>query len=280
MDFNRSIFRRGGEMNNNTNGQRWYRMMAKSLDRQFRQQMIQGLNCSPFEADIVVEKVHEYYDVLLQQGERLNPGQVPVLVVDALAHPNQELAHAPQRKVILTVEDPVEDVRIRQQEGIPALRRHRLCRIAEEAFQQGGLLTLEDISLLFNCGLRTLVYDLAVLRKSQIYPPLRSTVQDMGRATSHRRQIVALWLQGKEYTLIARQTHHSAAAVSNYVEKYKRCVALSQQGLETETMAFLLRLSIPLVKEFLSLSKDLHPVEFRKQELTHFLKKSRKERNQ
>jgi hypothetical protein len=43
--------------------------------------------------------------------------------------------------------------------------------MAEEAFQQGGLLTLEDLANLFNCGVRTLVNDLRALRKDHLVPP-------------------------------------------------------------------------------------------------------------
>ena len=37
-------------MNNNTSLQRWQRAEARNLDAQFTATIIQGLNCSPFEA--------------------------------------------------------------------------------------------------------------------------------------------------------------------------------------------------------------------------------------
>ena len=111
-------------------------------------------------------------------------------------------------------------------------------RVCEEAFQQGGLLTLEDLALLFNCGLRTLVGDLAALRQQELVPPLRSTVKDIGRAVTHRCQIVSLWLEGQEYSDIARHTHHSVSAVAQYVEKFKRSVSLLDSGFDVATTAF------------------------------------------
>ncbi|MHC1726830.1 MAG: DUF1670 domain-containing protein [Syntrophobacteraceae bacterium] len=89
---------------------------------------------------------------------------------------------------------------------MPLLRQKRFYRMCQEAFQQGGLLTLEDLANLFNCGVRILMNDLAILREKNIVPPLRSTIKDMGRAITHRRLIIThrrliitLWLQGFAY---------------------------------------------------------------------------------
>ncbi len=48
-------------MINNTNYAHWDRLKAKSFDAQFTHEMVTGLNCSPFEAEAIVEKVHEVY---------------------------------------------------------------------------------------------------------------------------------------------------------------------------------------------------------------------------
>ena len=65
----------------------------------------------------------------------------------------------------------------------------------------------------------------------------------MGRALSHRRQIVEGWLRSQEYSEIALQSHHVVASVFNYVEKFKRCVALFREGFDIATTAFLVHLS-------------------------------------
>jgi hypothetical protein len=260
---------------NNTSIQRWDRVTAKSIDAQFSQAMQQGLNCSPFEAQIMVEKVHELYGPLFDSSITVQPGQIQTLVVDATVPPGAPLAEAAQKLVTITLCDKVEDVKTQSTQGIPALRQRRLCRVCEEAFQQGGLFTLEDLALLFNCGLRTLVGDLAVLRQKKIIPPLRSTVKDIGRAVTHRRLIVSLWLQGREYSDIAVRTHHSVQSVTNYIDKFKRCAALLANGFNVTTTAFLVRLSLPLTEAFRQLYTSSKPTLHRQRELDEFLKKSR-----
>jgi hypothetical protein len=165
-----------GKMINNTNFAHWNRLQAKSLDAQFVNEMVTGLNCSPFEAEAIVEKVHEIYAPLWETSQGLKPGQIQVMVIDASVAPNVPLVKAKQRLVALTLQAGAEDIEIRKKGSVPALRQKRLCRMCQEAFQQGGLLTLEDLANLFNCGVRTLVNDLAALRKEKIVPSLPTGV--------------------------------------------------------------------------------------------------------
>ena len=262
-------------MINNTNFAHWNRLQAKSLDAQFANEMVAGLNCSPFEAEAIVEKVHEIYTPLLETSQGLKPGQIQVTVVDASVAPNTPLAKAKQRLVTLTLHAGKEDIETRKKGSVPELRQKRMCRMCQEAFQQGGLLTLEDLANLFNCGVRTLIADLAVLRKKDIVLPLRSTTKDMGRAITHRRLIITLWLQGLEYSEIARKTCHSVDSVANYVDKFKRCSALFASGFDLHTVAMMVKLSTPLTQEFQGIHSDLQGVPHRLRELEAFLKKNR-----
>jgi hypothetical protein len=264
-----------GLMINNTNLTHWNRLQAKSLDAQFLNEMIAGLNCSRFEAEAILEKVHEIYNPLWQGSQGLKPGQIQITVVDASVAPNVPLAKAKQRLVTLTLHAGKEDIEARKEGSVPIVRQKRLYRMCQEAFQQGGLLTLEDLANLFNCGVRTLVNDLAALRKQNIVPPLRSTTKDMGRAITHRRMIITLWLQGLEYSEIARKASHSVESVGNYVDKFKRCAALFSSGFDVHTVALMVKLSTSLTQEFQRIHSDIEGVPHRLRELDEFLKKNR-----
>lgn len=261
-------------MINNTSLKQWNRITSKSIDVQFMNAMQQGLNCSPFETEIMVEKVHEIYGPLFDHPLTVKPGQIQTMVIDITVPAGVSLINAKQKLVTVTLSDLLIDSEVRKNEGVPSLRQKRLCRICEEAFQQGGLFTLEDISLLFNCGVRTLVIDLDVLKKNNITPPLRSNVKDIGRAITHRAQIISLWLEGKEYSDIAYRTYHTVQSVSNYIEKYKRFTALFLNSFDIQTISFLTRISLPLAKEFEKINSTANPVSHRKNELDEFLKKS------
>jgi uncharacterized protein YerC len=266
---------RGGHMINDSSLERWGRLEHKSLDQQFVREIVQGLNCSPFEAGAVLDAVHHVYGNYFETSPALKPGQMKIQVLAVEAKVGQAISESMQTIVVLTVNDDEEDLNVRQQGGVVALRRHKIERLCREAFDQGGLLTVEDLAnRILNCGERTVCRDLAYFRNNDIFIPLRSTVKDIGRTLSHRLLIIKLWAQGKEYTEISRETRHSPSAVQNYVDKFKRTVVLSREGYDAGSISFLLRISTPLVEKYLDLSRSLHFAAHRKRELIPFSKKN------
>lgn len=262
-------------MVNNSSLQKWDRLKQKQLDTQFINSLKQGMNCSEFEAKAIMNCVYETYQPFFDNASAMRPGQVLFEAVSVENGPQIKLSDCKMVSVILTLDAGEEDLETRQHKGVIGLRRKRFQRIVNEAFQQGGLLTIEDIAnRLLNCGEKTLVRDLAVLREQNIILPLRSTVMDMGRSVTHRSLIVKEWLLGREYSEIARKTNHSVDAVANYIDKFKRVVCLARDNHELKTIAFLVKLSLPLTEEYYRLYRDFQMVDHRKDELDGLIKKT------
>ncbi len=261
-------------MINNSSLDRWNRLESKSLDQQFVNEIIHGLNCSPFEASAVLDCVYKVFNGYFESSSPLKPGQIKLQLVAVEAKVNQKLSEAQQVTVTLTLNDDKEDLAIRKKHGIVGLRRHKTERMCREAFDQGGLLTVEDLAYrIFNCGVRTINRDLEYFRQQGISIPLRSTVKDMGRTLSHRLLIIKLWAQGKEYSAIAKTACHSLNAIQNYVDKFKRTISLSKEGYDVNRIAFILRISSSLVEQYLEIYKQVDLVPHRGQELNNLLKK-------
>ena len=262
-------------MINNTSVQKWNRLAQKQLDQQFVNEVISGLQCSPFEATALLDTVYKVYAPYFETSGTIKPGQILLPVISVEASSNTPLAESKQVTVVLTLDAGEEDLRIREKLGVTGLRRHRIQRVAHEAFQQGGLLTVEDLAnRLFNCGQRTLSRDLKTLKNNQIILSLRSTIKDMGRAISHRTLIVQQWLQGKEYAQISKNTFHSVLSVKNYISKFKRVMALAHEGFDIYAISFLVKISAPLAEEYHTLYRTMPVASHRKRELESFLKKS------
>jgi len=262
-------------MINNSSLQKWDRLKQKQLDTQFTNKLLQGMNCSQFEAKAILNAVYETYQPFFNNSGAMKPGQVFFEVVSIENSAKKKLSDCSMVSVVLTLDAGVNDLDIKAQYGVQGLRRYRLQRIANEAFQQGGLLTVEDIAnRLLNCGERTLCRDLKALKDQDIVLPLRSTIRDMGKSITHRSLIVKLWLLGKEYSDIARTTNHSIDAVANYIDKFKRVVCLAKNNYEIKTIAFLVKLSPSLAQEYYDLYKKIDAVPHRQDELNDLIKKS------
>lgn len=261
-------------MINNSSPTKWRRLAHKQLDQQFVHEIIHGMDCSSFEASAILDTVYRVYRPYFETSGTLKPGQILFQVISVETSAHTPLAEGKQVTVTLTLDAGPEDLEVRQNQGVPALRRHRMQRICIEAFQQGGVLTLEDLAnRLFNCGQRTLSRDLETFRQQGIVLPLRSTIKDMGRSITHRSLIVQQWLKGLEYSEIARNTHHGIPSVQNYVSKFKRIVALAEEGYDLNTIAFLVKLSTSLVQTYYELYGKNKIISHRRKELESFLKK-------
>ena len=262
-------------MINNSSIGKWERLRQKQQDVQFINRLQAGLNCSPFESKAILNCVYEVYQPFFDNSASMKPGQILFEVVTVENSAKEKLSDCQMKTVVLTLDAGEEDLNVRQNEGVIGLRRHRLQRIATEAFQQGGLLTVEDIAnRLLNCGERTITRDIRVLKNIGICLPLRSNIKDMGRSISHREMIVKEWLWGKEFSEIARKTNHSIEAIANYVEKFKRVVALAKDNHEISTIAFLVKISVSLAQQYYDLYQTLPIVTTRKEELEIIIKKT------
>jgi hypothetical protein len=261
-------------MINNSSIGKWDRLRQKQQDTQFINKLQAGMNCSQFEAKAILNCVYEVYQPFFDNSASMKPGQICFEVVAVENSAKEKLSNCQMKTVVLTLDAGEADLKIREKQGVIGLRRYRLERIANEAFQQGGLLTVEDIAnRLLNCGERTVTRDIKVLKDKGICLPLRSTIRDMGRSISHREMIVKLWLQGKEFSEISRQTNHSVEAIANYVEKFKRVVCLAKDNHEINTIAFLVKVSVSLAQQYYDLYQTLKIVDFRKNELDELIKK-------
>ncbi len=264
-------------MINNTSSGKWDRLNAKNLDSQFKNEIMSGLNCSPFESEAILNTVHKVYGDYFKCSDNLKPGKANFVVISVENSPSRKLTDAVKTTVTLTIDDGEKDLTVRKEGGVIALRRHRLQRICNESFMQGGLLTVEDIAnRIFCCGERTLVRDIKYFRDMGISLPLRSTIKDMGRTLSHRKLIVEKWLNGQEYSEIVRSTNHSIDAINNYICKFKQVVALSLEKYDTNTIAFLTKISGPLVKIYIKMWQELSALPHRKSEIESLVLKKNK----
>ena len=233
------------------------RLDSKTLDAKFLQEIQHGLNCSPFEAEAVLEVVKEvYFPFLDQQSVKAPPGKVTLIAVDADEPAGKSVVDCEKQHVCLTLHRGPEDDRILQEKGPAGFRQARIPEICQEALSQGALLTREDLAYrVFFVSPRTITRDLNLLRQANpaLVIPLRSTVHDIGPVLTHRTKIVCLALEGKTMTQICHITRHSPAAINNYLSTFVRCVQLARRKMQIGQIAFLLRRGKGLIRQYLDL---------------------------
>lgn len=232
------------------------RLESKTLESRFVREIQDGLNCSPFEAQAVLEVVREVYFPYLGQDASPMPGRVSLVAVDADEPAGKSLNECEMRTICLTVHRGSEDDRLLREQGPTAFRRARIASLCQEALSQGAVLTCEDLAYrIFYVSPRTITRDLAALRKANPDDviALRSIRQDIGPALTHRVAIVRLGLEGKTMSEICQITHHSPEAAANYLSTFARVAQLAEQNMQAGQMGYLLRRSRRLIEQYLEL---------------------------
>ncbi len=244
------------------------RLTAKTLDQVFAMRVKEGMGCSRFEAQALTDLVKEVYFPWLAQPEAIQAGQLAMTAVSAGEPGHKPLSRCKMVPVVLTLYAGEEDhkYRVAQEgaQGTVALRRRQIVRMAQEALDQGALLTAEDFAFrIFNCGLRTISRDLKALAKENIVVPLRSQQKDAGRALTHRVQAVELYLKRYTFTQIRQRIRHSLSSIANYVVTFAVVVAHTRDGHSVDEIAFLMQISPSLVQVYQALYERYDVPEYR-----------------
>jgi hypothetical protein len=140
-----------------------------------------------------------------------------------------------------------------------ACNRARFARWCFEAYEQGGVLTQLDLSLL--SGLST-HYISKVLREYEAETgqivPTRGTVHDIGPAVTHKAEVVRRWLRNESPAQIAYALHHSQEAIDRYIADFQKVRLLAQQFPPADLPA-LAGISSGVVQEYLALLGEYEP---------------------
>jgi len=249
------------------------RLSLKTQDQTLIRQAMDGAGLTRWEASVLPRVVEDIY---FQDGAHRpwKDGQVRYQCVAITAGPGRKLSECPLVSIALSVIDVEKDRAVLRDHGAVALRRSKLTRIADEAREQGGVLTQEDLGVLLCCDERTIRRDIAALRAQGIHVPTRGFVQDIGPTLSHKGQAIRHWLEGKEPVAVARAITHSLTAVERYLEDFKRVALLVMKGLDAVAIARAANLSPSLVATYQAMyqeAKQRPDYAYRFQELEQFL---------
>ena len=188
-------------------------------------------------------------------GEKIHEGQIVFHAASASEPPGKKISDIKTVPVHLTFHDR-NDIEILSEEGTSALRKHKVIRMANEALDQGGLLTQEDLAVLLCSSRRTIRRDIKELKQQGIEVPTRGTLQDIGPGVTHKTKIVKMWLEGYEYTDIERKTGHSGVSVQRYLSGFSKAVRFYSRGYSLQEIRELADMSERLVQEYLDLFED------------------------
>ena len=193
------------------------RLRKKTQEHEFIDRLEREFEFSPRMSRGVLDVVTEmFFD-----NREIGAGQVDYTCVSAEEGSGKTMEDLKKVRVKLT-RDLVSDEDVASRLGASAKRKVQLLRMTEEAYDQGGLLTQEDLGRIIGVSARTIRRDVEeLMANKQLKLFLRGLQKDIGKGITHKTWVVSLYLQWKTYSEIERVTGHTVGSIKNYLNDFR-----------------------------------------------------------
>ena len=208
--------------------------------------------------DNILQLIDEYFLVspLDEDLHHLHSGQLVWMAVPVDEYPQRgkTIAQTRMMPVVLSFITDADIDHIAHGFDSVSLRKKRLTRFVEEAFDQGAVLTQLDLAILLGVCDAVISKYVNEIQQEGTLLPTRGNIHDLSGAITHKREIITLYLQGFLTPDIAVKTHHSKEAVDRYIRDYHRVETLWKHGItDLEQISQLARLSLRVVQQYVDL---------------------------
>ena len=227
------------------------RLKSKTAQSAIVQKLASDFNLTP----IIAEAFYQQFALYFQEhaNVKLNSGEVAYEAVAADEPAGKHIRLTRKATVRLKLLDFNTDFEALADYGLAGLRRHRLARLTRQAYDQGALLSYEDLAMLLTTSPSTVRRDVYSLRKQGQFILTRGMKHDMGPGLSHKTIICDLYFKGYTFTEIEKQTNHSETSVKRYLADFIQVASLQRQGFTASQIRRIARKSERLVREYLRL---------------------------
>jgi len=215
--------------------------------------------------DDILQLIEDFYLVssLDPDLHYLHTGQLVWMAVPTDEYPGRGKSIAATRTmpVVLSFVTDEDISHIAHGFDSKSLRKKRMERWIDEAFDQGALLTQLDLAVLLGvCDAVVSTYAGEIQQNGKVLPT-RGNIHDLSGSITHKREIITLYLDGFLTPNIALKTNHSKEAVDRYIKDYHRVETIWQHGItDLDQISQLSRLSRRVSQQYI----DLLPHKLRK----------------
>jgi transposase-like protein len=210
---------------------------------------------------VLVESLVEMVEQFYPRTERLREGQVRWITVhrDVVPSYGRRIADCRLISVTLDLVRPQDVIDLADGKALRELKKEAVARLFQQAYEQGGCMTLPEVSVLLKMDSPTVSeYARDWEAEHGTILPRQGTTHDMGPTLTHKREIIRkLFLEGKSVELVCQETGHSPEAVHRYIHAFKQVLLLRRKGLRDGEIAFGIRMSPRLVAEYQNLINQM-----------------------
>ncbi len=227
------------------------RLESKNARNAIIQKLAQAFNLTPIIAEAFYKQVSIYFQE--HSNISLSSGEVSYEAVSSTEPAGKHIRLTRKVTCRLKLMDISTDFEVLADYGLAGMRRHRIERLTRQAYDQGALLTYEDLALLLTTSPATVKRDVFFLRKEGKFIMTRGTKLDMGPGLSHKSVILDLYFKGYSFTDIELKTNHSETSVKRYLSDFIQVATLFRQNFSPQQIRLIAQKSDRLVREYIQI---------------------------
>lgn len=229
------------------------RQQIKSSEGEFIWELENSYELSPKLSSMILITAKE----CLTRKERLKEGQIEVTVIGIEERAGKIIEKMEKKRVRLTIDNGIEDLEVLREYGRVELRRIKLQRISQEATEQEGVVSQEDLSKYLGCTVRTIQRDIKEIKKEGVEVITRGYLHNIGRGQTHKVKIIGMFLDGMTYSEVKQKSRHSIGAIKRYIESFTKVVMAQRKGIYgSKDISAVTGLSEGLVKQYINLFRE------------------------
>jgi len=232
------------------------RLRSKDAQSAIVQKLASDFNLTPIIAEAFYSQIALYFRE--HANVSLSSGEVAYEAVAAEEPAGKHIRLTRKVTVRLKLLDFNTDFEALAEYGLGGLRRHRLARLTRQAYDQGALLSYEDLAMLLTTSPSTVRRDVYALRHQGKFILTRGMKHDMGPGLSHKTLILDLYFKGHTFTQIERQTNHSETSIKRYLADFIQVATLHVQRFSPTQIRRIAQKSDRIVREYLQLYESFH----------------------
>jgi len=187
----------------------------------------------------------------------LKPGQ---LLWNALDKSTR--GDSPRRRykaVILTIVNKEDIGSLANGGSRTELNKKVIARMINEAYEQGGILSMRDIALLtLRTGGSISAYRKAYEEEHNVILPHTGVLHDMGSCITHKGQIIRkVYIEKKDPVMVSKETRHTQKAVDRYLTDFNRVRCAYEHNTNTDYVHIVTGISKCVVKQYFEIIKEI-----------------------
>ncbi|WP_243350314.1 DUF1670 domain-containing protein [Parabacteroides sp. FAFU027] len=207
----------------------------------------------PVVRENIADALIELFEQNVKQTSGLKHGQMLWNALDKFTRADS--SNRRYKPVILTLVHN-EDIKLfEKQSPIKEIRKQVIAWLIKEAYAQGGILSMRDLSLILSTTAPLLSTQRAEYEKeNNVVLPHTGVIHDMGSTITHKTQIVYKHVVEKKPTnIVARETNHSQKAVDHYIKDYHRVKTLFDDGKDIDFIHITTNIAKRVIQEYQSI---------------------------